>query len=318
MDRNRHKTTKTLVGLAVVASGLAAPLATHDAEASYFTGAMCSVGTRGQHWAVASPAGSIQTTSGTTGLGLRCAMPVNQQGGALSSTPFSFRIWRSSGSGSTFCAGDVYDHNGNNIFQSSFVSATNTANTFQWLTPAAGPAAADTYNFSGQCTIATNDKLVATRLGPDRTTSNKAHNPMMNISGSICRPTSSANENDFKYDDSRIANMTNGFRDVICPVPADIDLGGHLEWTFTMDDETTTGGITCLGVHNRHERQRRVPDAGREQQRQRRRVHQRQRSRGGFRPQPQLAALRQLLDSPRAEPTVAVRNPLRSDVLRKG
>jgi hypothetical protein len=169
MDRNRRKTTKALVALAVVTSAVAGTMTSDKAEASYFTGAMCSPGTRGQHWAVSStPGGSVQATSGTTNLALRCAMPVNQEGGALTSTPFSFRIWRDTGSGQTYCAGDIWDHDGNAVYQTPFatISGTGQKSTYQWLNAGTGPAGIDSYNYSAQCGINTLDKLVATRLGP--------------------------------------------------------------------------------------------------------------------------------------------------------
>jgi hypothetical protein len=74
-----------------------------------------------------------------------------------------------------------------------------------------------------------------------------AANPDMNVSGSICRPAGYEDETAFVFD-MRIANNTSSTRNVTCPIPADIDLGGHLEWTFYMEDQSTTEATTCTGL----------------------------------------------------------------------
>jgi hypothetical protein len=175
MDQHRRRTTKLLAALTFGTAALTGALVAHNAEASYFPAAMCSPITRGLSWSVCGApsasgctgaGGSVKSLSGS--VGLRCAMPVNQQTSVVNPMAFTFRIWRDTGSAQTWCAGDAWDSSGNIIFQTAFATISGTAqkSTFQNLAPAAGPAALNTYTFSAQCGINTNDKLVYTRIGP--------------------------------------------------------------------------------------------------------------------------------------------------------
>jgi hypothetical protein len=149
-----------VVVAAALSLGAVALLAARPVEAAYFTGNICSV-SRGQSWTQVE----ALYAAGSTAVSPRCAVPVDE---ALSSMAFSFRIHRGTTTEQTWCQGYAWDRLGNQKFMSAAatLSGSGAANTYVELTPPAGPAGLDTYNYTTACTIRPGDSLVRLRLGP--------------------------------------------------------------------------------------------------------------------------------------------------------
>jgi hypothetical protein len=159
---NVRRTKIVSAVLAVALSAAAAAFfASRPAQAAYFTGNICNV-SRGQSWVLRD---GIYSGGTSTYISARCAVPVDE---ALSSMAFSFRISRGTSTDQTSCRGYAFDRLGQQTYMSApaSISGSGAALTYVELTPAAGPAGLDTYNYSAACTVRTGDALLRLRLGP--------------------------------------------------------------------------------------------------------------------------------------------------------
>jgi hypothetical protein len=91
---------------------------------------------------------------------------------------------------------------------------------------------------------ASNLSLAALTAGLLLSFSSAASAQEMHLSGSICHPGFSSQENLAEYD-LGIANNDAGQMSVYCPMPVAAAVGNNADWSIYVQDKSTTGTVGC-------------------------------------------------------------------------